>query len=492
MKQSLWAILIILFLSCTAIKITAQAPKRCYYSKKLESLIPKIQKDYFNPHKISDKEYESLTVRDLLIYSFEHPEWYQQSCSGGGRGSVNIKYEAIIPSYLRNRSGGVIMSSRQHDALALNRDSTLEYMNDCITNSPHTVNTVFKEAIVDLKAFELIPTLITKYNNTRIEKDDFYILTTLALLMKNDYEPFLNSEIYTKMYPDLSKQDNIKPIHKRGIKYNHSRAKKIIVFANNYFEWKKNNPTYFIRIRENYYWIGKDSNTINPAKHVRLKEYKIGRYEITNKEFATFVESSGYKTIAEIKKDAFVFEVGLKEFEWLQDSTANWRFPNGRSQGGIKDKMNHPVTCISYIDALAYCKWANVRLPTYQEWEVASRGNSRNKDWFFGKTNENIFSYANIWKGKSHRTIDFFEDYLTTSPVGSFKPNQLGIYDIYGNVFEFCSDKPISLSHLEHMAVTRGGSWWCSKFACNYFNSIDIGKVHKEASFSNNGFRVVK
>jgi sulfatase modifying factor 1 len=76
--------------------------------------------------------------------------------------------------------------------------------------------------------------------------------------------------------------------------------------------------------------------------------------------------------------------------------------------------------------------------------------------------------------------------------VGSYKPNPWGLYDMYGNVFEFCAGLPKALEEVPNLGVARGGSWWCSRHSCNYFNSADIGKANVHASFSNQGFRVVR
>jgi sulfatase modifying factor 1 len=80
---------------------------------------------------------------------------------------------------------------------------------------------------------------------------------------------------------------------------------------------------------------------------------------------------------------------------------------------------------------------------------------------------------------------------MYTSPVGHFKPNPWGLYDMYGNVFEFCTGK-VAPGESRTVAHARGGSWWCSANACHAFNSYSIGQVNQRASFSNQGFRVVK
>jgi formylglycine-generating enzyme len=245
----------------------------------------------------------------------------------------------------------------------------------------------------------------------------------------------------------------------------------------------------WVDIRAGTYRVGKADRLDRPVRKVKIGAFRLAKFETTNQQFLAFVEATKYVTDAERRHDTMVFEPGLKEFRWIHDPTAFWKFPNGKSRGGIGGKMNHPVTSISFRDALAYCKWAKVRLPTLDEWEIACRAGTRS-DYFFGADGTLIGQYANVWHGRDHLTPDTSDGYLYTSPVGSFLPNPLGLYDMYGNVFEFCSgrlgsDKRLATKH------SRGGSWWCSSHACCAFNSVDIGSVNERASFSNQGFRVV-
>lgn len=238
------------------------------------------------------------------------------------------------------------------------------------------------------------------------------------------------------------------------------------------------------------YEVGEKNNLQNPLRKIRVGSLYVATRELTNSEFEKFVHSTGYITEAEQFKDALVFEPGLEEFRWITDSTAYWRYPNGITRGSIENKMNHPVTCISYNDALAYCKWAGVRLPTLEEWEIAATAGSPSK-YFRKVTLKNIRSYANIWHGNDHLKPDHSDGFPYTAPVASFKPNPLGLYDVLGNVFEFCSGS-LPRDNGRKVAHARGGSWWCSASACNFFNTKDIGSVNPHASFSNQGFRVVK
>lgn len=229
---------------------------------------------------------------------------------------------------------------------------------------------------------------------------------------------------------------------------------------------------------------------MNPLHKATVKSYYISKYEVTNEEFARFVNATGYITIAEKAHTAMVFEAPLGEFEWKEDSTAYWRYPNGTNRGGIEHKMNHPVTCICFKDIEAYCNWAGVRLPTLDEWEIACRAGSRST-YFFGNNTTLVGRYANIWHGLNHQAADSSDGFVYTSPVGSFAPNAWGLYDMYGNVFEYCSDRKPALKNKPYVAQARGGSWWCSKNSCGFFNSVDCGRNDQYASFSNQGFRVV-
>ncbi|GEM_PF-142459 len=451
----------------------------CWGSKKVDSMT-----NNGEDRNISNRDFAQLDALQHFVYAFNYPESYHQSCTFF---IDPIFSENEIPSELRFDGEGYRMSIRQASAILGNRDSTSILMQACILKQG-SVQNVFKKAIVNYQFCELIPALISTY--LQQQNKDNYILTTLCQMMRNaGYKEFLNSPINTTLYEKVAD----KPFSEK-IKHSIPNSKKnnaaILKMAHNYYEWEKTLENKFVQITQGEYTIGEENHPINPVRKVTLPAFEISKYEVTNAEFMAFVKATGYVTDAEKKHNASVFRVGLDEFEWINDSSANWRFPNGLTKGGILDKMNHPVTCISYADAEAYCNWADVHLPTFEQWEVAARGGS-NSVFFFGNDSTKIHEYANIWKGKNHFNASPNDSFQLTAPVGSYIPNPYALFDIYGNVFEFCSNKPNAFNQFEDIVVTRGGSWWCSTNSCNYFNSVDIGRVNRHASFSNNGFRVV-
>jgi formylglycine-generating enzyme len=249
----------------------------------------------------------------------------------------------------------------------------------------------------------------------------------------------------------------------------------------------------FITLPKGTYTLGQKNHYTNPLHNYTVKtNVAISNLEITNAQFDSFVIATNYITTAERLHNAKIFIPGLRAYEWLNDSSAYWRYPNGVSRGGILEKQNHPVTCISYTDILAYCKWAKVRLPNIDEWEIASRAGTVGKYFFNENYKTAMPKYANIWYANSHLIADTSDAFMYTAPVGSFMPNAWGFYDVYGNVFEYCHGTNNLNKTKTNKAVARGGSWWCSQNTCSFFNSVDIGANNKIASFSNQGFRVAK
>ncbi|MDT8288054.1 MAG: formylglycine-generating enzyme family protein, partial [Elusimicrobiales bacterium] len=186
---------------------------------------------------------------------------------------------------------------------------------------------------------------------------------------------------------------------------------------------------------------GRDGDE-GPVHEVCVDGFAIGKYEVTVGEFRRFVESSGYQTEAEQGDGCYVAENG----KWKKKKGKSWRDPNF-SQG---DK--EPAVCLSWNDSQAYIEWLNrqsgkrYRLPTEAEWEYAARGGTSTARYWGGNPDQ-ACGYANVHDQTSKRVNGFGwenhncdDGYAATSPVGSFKPNGFGLYDMLGNVWEWNQD----------------------------------------------------
>ncbi len=207
-----------------------------------------------------------------------------------------------------------------------------------------------------------------------------------------------------------------------------------------------------------------------PAHRVKVDGFWMDATEVTNAQFRAFVDATGYVTTAEkppnleellaqsppgtkapppemLVPGSLVFRptskpVELKDYTqwWHWTSGANWKHPEGPGSD-LTDRDHHPAVHISWDDAMAYCAWAGKRLPTEAEWEFAARGGLENQPYVWGTeapSDERIF--ANLWQGEFPHQNIAADGFDRTSPVRSFAPNGFGLYDMAGNVWEWCAD----------------------------------------------------
>lgn len=283
-----------------------------------------------------------------------------------------------------------------------------------------------------------------------------------------------------------------------------------------------------------------------PKHKVSVDGFYMDEHEVTNAQFKKFVDATGYITTAEQKPDweqlkkqlppgtpkpddsqlvaaSLVFTppnqpVDLNNYSqwWSWVPGANWKHPEG-PDSNIEGKDNYPVVHISWDDAMAYCKWTGKRLPTEAEWEYAARGGLKAAIYPWG--NEHISQgkpKANSWDGAFPHDNSGRDGFKGLAPVKQFAANGYQLYDMGGNVWEWCADwyrndyyetvnQPEGVKNPKGPAesydpdepytpkkVARGGSYMCNDSYCSGYRVARRMKSSSDSGLSNMGFRCVK
>jgi formylglycine-generating enzyme len=285
-----------------------------------------------------------------------------------------------------------------------------------------------------------------------------------------------------------------------------------------------------------------------PVHTVTLDGFWMDETEVTNAQYAAFVEATGHVTTAEKPptldsvRDSPRFAEAkiLPEFNhpgsicyqeppaeldptkdaynwWQYKVGANWRHPEG-PESTIDTRLEHPVVHLSWSDCVAYANWAGKELPTEAQWEYAARAGREGDDFPWGKDrNPDGKWLCNIWQGDFPYTNTGGDGFRTTAPVKTFPPNAFGLYDLSGNVWEWCADwyRPdtYELAARRGQAVRnpegpgdsfdpnepdlpkkvqRGGSFMCSETYCTGYRVSARMKGDLDSGAFHTGFRCVK
>jgi len=268
-----------------------------------------------------------------------------------------------------------------------------------------------------------------------------------------------------------------------------------------------------------------------PIREVKVEGFWIDKYEVTNAQFARFVEETGYVTEAEKRPDPALYP-GIPKQDLIPGSVvffmpadlrrggditqwwqfvpgANWREPYGPGSD-IHGKEHHPVVHVSYSDARAYAQWVGRQLPTEAEWEYAARGGLEAQPYTWGTELKPADSWqANIWQGTFPLSNSGEDGYQGSAPAGCYPANRFGLHDMAGNVWEWVSDwyyprhDPVEQTLSRYpkgfdprqpgipVRVIKGGSYLCAKNYCLRYRPAARQPQESTLSAAHIGFRTV-
>ena len=256
-----------------------------------------------------------------------------------------------------------------------------------------------------------------------------------------------------------------------------------------------------------------------PVREITVGAFRIDVTTVTNRQFAEFVDATGYRTEAEVYGWSYVFRGLLAKAKqrklartrnveavpwWTAVEGAYWAKPEGPGTN-LGGRLHHPVVHVSWNDANAFCRWTGKRLPTEAEWEYASRGGLAGKRLPWGdELTPGGRHRCNVWQGAFPEINTLDDGYVGTAPAKSFRPNGYGLYNMAGNVWEWCLDWFSPDWHLSHPRdnptgpddgdnkVLKGGSYLCHDSYCNRYRVAARYANTPDSATGNAGFRCVQ